>query len=131
MKIKIAMIDDDQHLTNLLSEVLQAEDFEVYVTNDSSEYFKLITDAEPDVVLLDWMMPGKNGIEILTDLKKNDKTKNIPVIMLTTKNMLNEVNRLFTAGADDYICKPFNIATIAGQIRDKLGKYQQRRNNKT
>jgi DNA-binding response OmpR family regulator len=73
------------------------------------------------------MMPEKDGIEILTALKKDKVMKNIPVIMLTTKNMLNEVNRLFTSGADDYICKPFNVDIIGKQIRDKLEKYKQRK----
>ena len=127
MKIKIVMIDDDQHLTNLLSQVLDAEDFEVYVTNHSPGYNDLVQRAQPDIILLDWMMPEMDGIEVLTALKTNEATKHIPVVMLTTKSMLNEVNRMFTAGADDYICKPFNTALIGKQIKDKLEKYRQRK----
>lgn len=126
-KIKIVLIDDDEFLTKLLSEILEPENFEIQITNDSLLGAKLVSDTSPDVVLLDWMMPGKDGIQVLKELKENDKTKNIPVFMLTTKNMLNEVNHLFTAGADDYFCKPFNPALIASQIRDKMKKYKQRK----
>jgi two-component system phosphate regulon response regulator PhoB len=121
------MIDDDPHLTNLLAEVLRADDFEVAVTNAPSEYATLISQFGPEIILLDWMMPELNGIEILTALRKDEATRAIPVIMLTTKNMLNEVNRLFTAGADNYICKPFNSAIIGNQIRDTLAKCREKR----
>lgn len=126
MTIKIAIIDDDRHLTMLLSSILEADGFKVYATNNSTEYSILISKAEPDLIILDWMMPDMDGIEVLTALKGNEVFKHIPVIMLTTKNMLNEVNRLFTAGADDYICKPFNASLIGKQIRDKLEKYKKR-----
>jgi two-component system, OmpR family, phosphate regulon response regulator PhoB len=122
METKVVIIDDDENLTNLLSDILESEDFEVHVTNDSSQGLDLIYEIQPDLVLLDWMMPGKDGIETLTELKKNEKTKSIPVFMLTAKGMLSEVNQLFSTGADDYISKPFNPDLIAKQIRKKLEK---------
>lgn len=127
MKIKILLIDDDQFLINLLSEVLAAADFDVHATNHSSQYEEFVNNVHPDIILLDWMMPEKSGIEVLAGLKQNPATKGIPVIMLTTKSLLNEVNQLFTAGADDYICKPFNPEIIAKQIRNKFDMFQKRR----
>ena len=125
--IDVVIIDDDQHLTNLLAEVLQAEEFEVHATNDPVGSLELVLEVRPDVVLLDWMMPQKDGMDILKELKRESATRDIPVFMLTSKGMLSEVNQLFSAGADDYISKPFNPAVIAKQIRNKLEKYRGRK----
>ena len=127
IKTSIVVIDDDANLTNLLVEVLQSEDFEVQVTNDPCQSLQLVREIQPDLVLLDWMMPDKEGIEILAELKGSEDTRAIPVFMLTSKGMLSEVNQLFSAGADEYISKPFNPALIVKQIRQKLERHRARK----
>ena len=126
-KIKVVMIDDDKHLANLLSTILTPDEFEVHTSSDPCLGLDFIREIQPDVVLLDWMMPEKEGIELLADIKKLEDMKQIAVFMMTSKGMLSDVNQLFSTGADDYIAKPFNPALIAKQIKQKLAKFQKRK----
>ena len=110
---KILLVDDDRELTSLLKELLEMEGFNVVLATDGEQALKLL-DASIDLLLLDIMMPRKNGIEILKELRQNFQT---PVIMLTARG--SDLDRVLglELGADDYLPKPFNDRELVARIR--------------
>jgi DNA-binding response OmpR family regulator len=117
---KILVVDDEPHIREVLEYSLKLEGFQVYTAPDGRTGLELARKEEPDLVLLDWMMPEMNGLQVLSELKRDDKTKDIPVFMLTAKSMLLEVGRALYEGADDYITKPFLPVELSAMIRSKL-----------
>ena len=81
------------------------------------DHYTLIVDERPDIVLLDWMLPGGSGLELLRRLKRNDTTRDLPVIMLTAKSAEDNVIQGLDVGADDYITKPFAPRELIARIR--------------
>ncbi len=110
---KILLVDDDRELTSLLKELLEMEGFNVVLATDGEQALKLL-DASIDLLLLDIMMPRKNGIETLKELRQNFQT---PVIMLTARG--SDLDRVLglELGADDYLPKPFNDRELVARIR--------------
>jgi two-component system OmpR family response regulator len=103
MSYKVALIDDDASLTELLSEFLVAEKFSVQVSNDGLKGFDSITSNKPDIVVLDIMMPHMNGIEVLKRIRSKSL---LPVIILTAKGDDADCVLGLELGADDYVTKP-------------------------
>jgi len=101
---------------------LKLDGFEVYLAEDGATGLKLARENSPDVILLDWLMPVMNGLQVLAELKTDGNTEHIPVFMLTAKGMLNDVTQAIEMGADDYITKPFNPIQLGKTIREKLEK---------
>jgi DNA-binding response OmpR family regulator len=103
--VRILVIEDEQKLGNALQEGLQAEQYAVVRANTGEEGFYLVQTEAFDLVLLDVMLPGRNGFEILTTMRRHGfKT---PVLMLTAKDAVEDRVRGLDAGADDYLVKPF------------------------
>jgi two-component system phosphate regulon response regulator PhoB len=92
----------------------------VYLAEDGATALELACKVIPDVILLDWMLPGMNGLEVLTELKHDKRTEHIPVFMLTAKGMASDIDRAFDMGADDYITKPFDPRLLGEIIKKKL-----------
>jgi two-component system phosphate regulon response regulator PhoB len=122
MSISVLIVDDESHIRLALEYNLKHDGLEVYVAKNGSEGIELAKSKKPDLILLDWMMPDKNGMEVLTDLKRNKKTKHIPVFMLTAKGMIGDVDKAYAMGADDYITKPFDAWNLATTLLEKLDK---------
>ena len=101
---------------------LKLDGFEVYLAEDGATGLKLAHEKNPDVILLDWLMPVMNGMQVLAELKADSSTENIPVFMLTAKGMISDVTQALEMGADDYITKPFNPIQLGKTIREKLEK---------
>ena len=120
-QISVLAVEDEEHLRSILECNLKLDGFEVYLAEDGREGLELARQMRPDVILLDWMMPEMSGLEVLSELKKDEETKNIPVFMLTAKAMMNDIKQALCEGADDYITKPFNPAELGQTIRTKLG----------
>ena len=124
----ILVIEDEEAIRTILKDELQLHGFEVFLAREGRPGLKLARKLakkqKPDVILLDWMMPNMNGLEVLSKLKHNEKTVNIPVFMLTAKSTLADIERAYELGADDHICKPFQVLKIAMVIRQKLNKLQ-------
>ena len=114
---KILVIDDDDRSLRLMEAVLAPEGYEVVLTQSGEECLEKIRDTCPDIVLLDIMMPGMNGYEVLRILRQQS---NIPVIMLTAKKEVTSVRDAFHLGADDYIRKPFRKGELLARIQAKL-----------
>jgi len=118
----VLVIEDEEHIRTVLKYNLELDGFEVLLAENASSGFELARQKTPDLVLLDWMMPQTDGLELLAQLRNDDKTGNIPVFMLTAKTMLRDVGRALYEGADDYITKPFDPTQLGEIIRGKLQK---------
>ena len=116
-KPKILVVDDEDRSLRLMEAMLGPEGYEVVLAHSGQEGLKKIRDTCPDIVLLDIMMPGMNGYEVLRILRQR---YNIPVIMLTAKKKVTAVIDSFHLGADDYVRKPFMKGELLARIRVKL-----------
>ena len=114
---KILVIDDDAELCNLLHEYFTAEGFACSCAHDGKDGVARLFADEPDLVVLDVMLPGRDGFDILRDIRSRSS---VPVIMLTAKG--DHIDRVvgLEIGADDYICKPFNTRELSARIRAVL-----------
>ncbi|WP_163134028.1 response regulator [Agarivorans sp. Alg241-V36] len=117
----LLLIDDDKELTELLGELLELEGFSCEVCNDGLSGLAKLAEKRYDLVLLDVMMPGKNGFEVLKELRKDNQQ---PVLMLTAKG--DEIDRVLglELGADDYLAKPFSERELLARIRAILRRTQ-------
>jgi len=114
---KIILVDDEPEILTLVRDYLSREGFTVLTALNGNEGMKLIELEKPDLVLLDWMLPGMSGLEMCKHLRE---TSTIPIIMLTAKS--EEIDRVLGLefGADDYIVKPFSLRELAARIKTVL-----------
>jgi len=122
-RISVLVVEDEEHIRKVLQYNLQLDGFEVHQAEDGARALELAAEKMPDLILLDWMMPGMDGLEVLSKLKQDKKTENIPVFMLTAKGMMADVGRALYEGADDYITKPFDPTQLGKTLRKKLKNY--------
>lgn len=121
-QISVLVIDDDRIIRELLRNILSKKGYKTYMAEDGPSGLQAAHKGDIDLILLDWMMPGMNGLEVLKRLKKGYKTKNVPVIMLTGKDSRCDIDQAVFSGVVDYIVKPFDLSTIAQTIKEKLEK---------
>ena len=114
---KILVVDDEDRSLRLVEAMLAPEGYEVVLAHSGEEGLEKIRDTCPDIILLDIMMPGMNGYEVLRILRQQS---NIPVIMLTAKKEVTSAVDSFHLGADDYVRKPFMKGELLARIRAKL-----------
>lgn len=122
-RVIVLVVEDEEHIRGVLEYNLRLDGFEVHLASDGPTALDAVRQTRPDVILLDWMMPGMDGLEVLAQLKAEEQTRDIPVFMLTAKGMLSEVHRAMDAGADDYITKPFDPIRLGKLIKKKLDEY--------
>lgn len=118
--MKILIIDDEGDLANLLRINLEIEGFECNVAKDGQEGIEKAVLVQPDLILLDIRMPVIDGYGVLAELKKNQETSKIPVIMCTTIKGEENIKKAHDLGASDYIVKPFEPREILAKIRKVL-----------
>jgi DNA-binding response OmpR family regulator len=118
----ILVIEDEEHIRTILKYNLELDGFKVCLAEDGLTGLDAARENKPDLILLDWMMPGLDGLQVLSELKQDERTKDIPVFMLTAKSMMAEVGRALYEGADDYITKPFDVIELGQIIKDKFEK---------
>ncbi len=121
-KKKILIADDDPHVHKMLTVVLSSDEFEIIHAYDGQETVERVDDELPDLVVLDIMMPKKDGRDICQDLKKNPKTKNIKILMLSAKDEHFDRILGLELGADDYETKPFSPDHLARKIKRMCAK---------
>ena len=114
---KILIVDDEVAIRDMLRMALELSDFKCIEAGNILDAHRLIVDERPDIVLLDWMLPGGSGLELLRRLKRSDTTAGIPVIMLTAKTTQDNVIQGLEVGADDYITKPFAPRELIARIK--------------
>ncbi len=117
MAHKILVVDDDNALREMVGIVLQSGGFEVHYCDDGSGALAAFNASKPDLVLLDVMLPGKDGIEVCKEIRQVAGT---PIIMLTAKSDADDVVRGLEAGADDYVVKPFDPVVLIARINARL-----------
>ena len=117
MNAKVLVVDDDTAIAEMIGIVLRAEGFEPSFCADGSEAVAAFHSARPDLVLLDLMLPGMDGIEVCARIREES---GIPIIMLTAKGDTTDVVKGLESGADDYIVKPFNPKELVARIRTRL-----------
>ncbi|SDN85282.1 two-component system, OmpR family, phosphate regulon response regulator PhoB [Desulfonauticus submarinus] len=127
---KILIVEDEPDILNLLDLNLQQAGFEVYLASNGIEALEKIKKIHPDLLILDLMLPGIDGLEVCKEIKKDPETASIPVLMLTAKG--EEVDRIvgFELGADDYVVKPFSIRELVLRIKAILRRQQEPLTNK-
>lgn len=118
--IKILIVDDESAIRDMIRMGLEMSGFECVEAGDISSAFSQIHDEKPDLVLLDWMLPGGSGLELLRRLKKDDVFSSIPVIMLTAKTAEDNKIQGLELGADDYMVKPFAPREMVARINAVL-----------
>ena len=117
MTARILVVDDDVALAEMISIVLRGEGYVPIQAFDGKEALDLFPDAKPDLVLLDVMLPGLDGIQVCSAIRE---MSGVPVIMLTAKGDTTDVVRGLESGADDYVVKPFNPKELVARIRTRL-----------
>jgi two-component system response regulator MtrA len=117
-EIKIALVEDDENLRFLVAERLELEGYKVLEAADGESAEKMILDEKPDIVLLDWMLPGKQGSEVCSDIR--DKGFDKLVIMMTAKAQDIDKIEAYQFGVSDYITKPFNMDVLVAMIDNKI-----------
>ncbi len=122
MKISVLIVDDEQHIRDFFECHPALDAFEVFVAADGKEGLELARSVRPDVILLDWMLPDIDGMEVLTQLKNDPDTENIPVYMLTAKKTPSDVGQAICEGVDGYFVKPFDISKLVETIRRKIAR---------
>ncbi|MDX6750853.1 phosphate regulon transcriptional regulator PhoB [Geminicoccaceae bacterium 1502E] len=120
MKPLILIVEDEAALQKLLAYNLEAAGYEVIQAYDGEEALTLLAERQPDLVLLDWMLPQLSGIELCRRLRRRPETAHTPVIMLTARSEERDRLRGLETGADDYITKPFSPAELLARVRAVL-----------
>jgi len=126
MAAKVFLVEDEQSIITLVEYNLKKEGFKVQFSSNGEEALKEIKAQEPDIVLLDWMLPDLSGLDICKSLKKDKKFQDIPIIMLTAKGQEEDKVSALNAGADDYITKPFGHAELIARINALLRRSKPR-----
>jgi two-component system, OmpR family, phosphate regulon response regulator PhoB len=120
MKPNILIVEDEEALILLLRYNLEAEGYGVETVTRGDEADLLLKERSPDLVILDWMLPGLSGIELCRRLRGRPETKRLPIIMLTARGEESERVRGLATGADDYIVKPFSVPELSARVRALL-----------
>ena len=120
MSTRILIVEDEEALSLLLRYNLEAEGFEVDAVARGDEADLRLREQIPDLVILDWMMPGLSGIELCRRIRARRETERLPVIMLTARGEEGDRVRGLATGADDYIVKPFSVPELLARVRALL-----------
>lgn len=125
-KATIMVVEDDQDIRELISYNLGKEGYTVVPAESGEQALKLIETANPDIIILDIMLPGMDGIEVLRNLKQGSRHAAVPVIMATAKSEDSDIITGLELGADDYIAKPFSPKVLIARVRSLLRRTQSR-----
>ncbi|HEY7042548.1 MAG TPA: MtrAB system response regulator MtrA [Nocardioidaceae bacterium] len=119
---KILVVDDDSSLAEMLTIVLRNEGFEPRVCASGDRAMSVVREFKPDVVLLDLMLPGKDGVDVCKEIRAES---GVPIIMLTAKSDTVDVVVGLESGADDYVVKPFKPKELVARLRARLRKFEE------
>lgn len=125
---KILIVDDEAPIREMVATALELANFDSMEASNAQQAHEKIIDNSPDLVLLDWMMPGTSGLELARRLKRDEVTSEIPIIMLTAKGGEDSKVEGLESGADDYISKPFSTRELIARIKAVLRRGNQKQN---
>ncbi|MBY4676537.1 phosphate regulon transcriptional regulator PhoB [Marinobacterium arenosum] len=117
---KVLIVDDEAPIREMIAVALEMAGYECVEADSANQAHSLIVDNKPDMVLLDWMMPGTSGVEFARRLRKDEMTADIPIIMLTAKGEEDSKIKGLEAGVDDYIIKPFSPRELVARLKAVL-----------
>jgi len=127
MTARILIVEDEQPLTLLLRYNLEAEGYEVDIAARGDEGDVMLKESLPDLAVIDWMLPGLSGIELIRRLRNRPETRQLPIILLTARGEEDERVRGLAIGADDYVVKPFSVPELLARIRALLRRLRPER----
>ncbi len=116
----VLVVDDEPNIREVIRFALEGSAFRVLEAGHADEARRLIQSGEPDLILLDWMLPGRSGLELAQQLKQNSKTRTIPIIMVSARGEEEDRVRGLETGADDYIAKPFSPREMVARVNAVL-----------
>jgi DNA-binding response OmpR family regulator len=119
MKPKVLVIDDEPHICHLIRHAIE-DRFEVHEAYSAVDAIKCAREIEPDIITMDLMMPGMSGFEICRALKKIPSTREVPIIIISAKDEINDKIEGINVGAIDYITKPFDVNKLVEKIEENL-----------
>lgn len=118
MSRKVLLIEDEPNIAEAIRFLLTREGWQVETHGDGSDAVTVIRNAQPDLVILDVMLPGKNGMDILRDLRELDELQGLPVLMLTARGQSRDREMAENAGVSRFMTKPFSNAEVLNAVRD-------------
>lgn len=120
---KILVVDDEENIAELISYNLTSNGYKVITANNGNDAVKLAVEEKPNLILLDLMIPGKDGYDVCKDVRSNSEIRNTPIIMLTAKS--EEIDKILglELGADDYITKPFSVRELLARVKAVLRRF--------
>ena len=121
-KIKIVLAEDETSLGTIVKESLESRNFEVFLANDGEEAWELYENKQPDILVLDVMMPHKDGFTLAKEIR--EENKHIPILFLTAKSQTKDVVEGFHHGGNDYLKKPFSLEELIVRIQALLNRIQ-------
>ncbi|MDP7149598.1 MAG: phosphate regulon transcriptional regulator PhoB [Paracoccaceae bacterium] len=116
----VLVVEDEPAQRDVLAYNLEADGFKVAMAVDGEEGLLMVDEVQPDIILLDWMLPNVSGIEVCRRLKTRPETRNIPVIMLSARSEDVDRVRGLETGADDYVVKPYSVIELLARVRSQL-----------
>lgn len=120
-KPTILLVDDEQKVLDLITFRLQHMGYHVISTNNGKDAISLVEEQHPDLIILDITMPGVDGLTVCSHLKKSERSGAIPILMLTARSDVEDINKAMAAGADDYLVKPYDPAVLQVKIQRHIG----------
>ncbi|WXR62008.1 response regulator transcription factor [Peptostreptococcaceae bacterium AGR-M142] len=123
MANRVLIVDDEEHIVELLKFNLEANGYEVSYAYDGLEGFLKAKEEKPNIILLDLMLPTLDGMEVCKKIREQKDISNIPIIMLTAKNVESDKIMGLELGADDYITKPFSVKEVIARVKAVLRRY--------
>ena len=120
---KILVVDDEENIAELISYNLTSNGYKVIIANNGNDAVKLAVEEKPKLILLDLMIPGKDGYDVCKEIRSNSEIRNTPIIMLTAKS--EELDKILglELGADDYITKPFSVRELLARVKAVLRRF--------
>ncbi|MBN2013170.1 response regulator [candidate division KSB1 bacterium] len=125
MTPKIVIVEDDPDISEILQYNLEQENYDVVLFDDGEKALDSIIDTPPDLILLDLMLPGLNGLEIARTIRRNEETSNLPIIMITARSEEMDILHGLEIGADDYITKPFRPREVIARVKAMLRRHHR------
>lgn len=119
-KSKILVIEDEAAIRDMLNFTLNAADFEVIEAPNAEQGWKMLIEQSPDLLVLDWMLPGISGVSLAQRIRQHEQTRTVPIILLTARGEETDQVLGFDAGADDYVVKPFSPRALVARIKALL-----------
>lgn len=120
MASSILVVEDEPEILELLSFTMTRAGFEVVGAESSEHALKLLDQAQPDLAIIDWMLPGMSGVDLARQLRRDELTANLPIIMLTARSEEADKLRSFESGVDDYVTKPFSPRELIARVKALL-----------